>query len=52
MVNILVVDDKNTRRLLEAVLTAENYNVFTAVNGEDALEVMDGSTSTLSFLTS
>lgn len=42
MVNILVVDDdKNTRRLLEAVLTAENYNVFTAVNGEDALEVMD-----------
>jgi len=42
MINILVVDDdKNIRRLLKAVLTAENYNVFTAVNGEDALEVMD-----------
>lgn len=42
MIRILVVDDdKNTRRLLEAVLTAQNYTVFTAVNGEDALEVMD-----------
>lgn len=42
MVRILVVDDdKNTRRLLEAVLTAENYTVFTASNGEEALEVMD-----------
>ena len=42
MFRILVVDDdKNTRRLLEAVLTAEKYTVFTAVNGEDALDVMD-----------
>jgi len=42
MFRILVVDDdKNTRRLLEAVLTAENYTVFTAVNGEDALELME-----------
>lgn len=42
MINILVVDDdKNTRRLLEAVLKEENYNVFTAINGEDALDVMD-----------
>jgi len=41
MFRILVVDDdKNTRRLLEAVLKAENYTVFTAVNGEDALNVM------------
>ena len=42
MFRILVVDDdKNTRRLLEAVLTAEKYTVFAAVNGEDALDVMD-----------
>lgn len=41
MFNILVVDDdKNTRRLMRAVLEAENYNVFTAENGEDALDVM------------
>ena len=39
---ILVVDDdKNTRMLLKAVLQAENYTVFTAENGEDALAVMD-----------
>ena len=42
MFHILVVDDdKNTRRLIQAVLEAENYTVFTAVNGEDALAVMD-----------
>lgn len=42
MFRILVVDDdKNTRRLLKAVLESENYAVFTAVNGEDAFEVMD-----------
>lgn len=42
MFHILVVDDdKNTRRLLTAVLEAEKYNVFTAENGEDALSVMD-----------
>ena len=42
MFRILVVDDdKNTRRLLEAVLKAENYTVFTAVNGEDAVNVME-----------
>lgn len=42
MFHILVVDDdKNTRRLLQAVLEAENYTVSTAENGEDALEVMD-----------
>lgn len=42
MFHILVVDDdKNTRRLLTAVLEAEKYNVFTAENGEDALNVMD-----------
>lgn len=42
MFQILVVDDdKNTRLLLKAVLQAENYNIFTAENGEQALEVMD-----------
>ena len=42
MFQILVVDDdRNTRLLLRAVLQAENYTVFTAENGEDALQVMD-----------
>ena len=38
---MFVDDDKNTRMLLKAVLEAENYTVFTAENGEDALSVMD-----------
>ena len=42
MFHILVVDDdKNTRLFLKAVLEAENYNVSTACNGQDALELMD-----------
>ena len=42
MFHILVVDDdKNTRRLLRAVLEAENYTVTTAGDGEEALAVMD-----------
>lgn len=42
MFHILVADDdKNTRLLLKAVLEKENYTVFTARNGEEALEVMD-----------
>ena len=42
MFQILVVDDdKNTRALLKAVLETENYSVFTAENGEDALAVME-----------
>ncbi len=42
MFRIMVVDDdKNTRRLLQAVLENEGYQVFTAENGEDALAVMD-----------
>ena len=42
MFRILVVDDdKNIRRLFKAVLESENYTVFTAENGEDALKVMD-----------
>jgi len=39
---ILVADDdKNIRLLIKAVLEAENYTVFTAENGEDALALMD-----------
>ena len=39
MFNILVADDdKNTRKLMRAVLERENYTVITAENGEDALE--------------
>lgn len=42
MFHILVVDDdKNTRKYIQAVLEAENYTVTTAANGEDALIVMD-----------
>lgn len=42
MFHILVVDDdKNTRKYLKAVLEAENYNVTTACDGEEALQIMD-----------
>lgn len=42
MFHILVVDDQpHTRMLIEAILKAENYTVFLAENGEDALQVMD-----------
>lgn len=42
MISILVVeDDKHVRRLLEAVLKREGYDVFTAEDGHKALEVLD-----------
>jgi len=42
MFNILVAeDDKNVRRLMEAVLKRGGYNVYTAGDGEAALEMMD-----------
>lgn len=42
MFHILVVDDdRNIRRLFEAVLRSENYQVSTAADGEEALSVMD-----------
>ncbi len=42
MFHILVVDDdRHTRMLMEAILKAENYTVYTADNGASALEVMD-----------
>ena len=43
MFHILVVDDdKNTRKLIEAVLRRENFTVLTSENGKDALEKLDG----------
>lgn len=42
MFHILVIDDdRSTRRLMQEVLRAEGYSVYTAENGEDALRVMD-----------
>jgi DNA-binding response OmpR family regulator len=42
MFHILVADDdKHTRMLMQAILEEENYTVFTAENGEQALDVMD-----------
>ena len=42
MFHIVVIDDdRNTRKLMQAVLEAEGYSVYTAENGEDALAVMD-----------
>lgn len=42
MVHILVVDDdKNTRRLMRAVLEAEGYRVSDAEDGQRALDVME-----------
>ncbi|WP_042203185.1 response regulator transcription factor [Paenibacillus camerounensis] len=42
MISILVAeDDKHVRRLLEAVLKREGYNVFTAEDGQKALDVLE-----------
>ncbi len=42
MFHILVADDdKNTRRLFKEVLQNEGYQVTTAQNGEEALEILD-----------
>ena len=42
MFQILVVDDdKNTRRLLQAVLEQDGYRVFSAEDGEKALTILD-----------
>ena len=42
MFQILVVDDnKNTRQLMRAILEEENYKVFTAEDGQDALDLME-----------
>ena len=42
MFNLLVVDDeKNARLYMEAVLKKNNYNVFTACDGKEALDILD-----------
>ncbi len=42
MFRILVVeDDKNTRKLMEAVLTRYGYEALTACDGVEALEILD-----------
>ncbi|MGM9641772.1 MAG: response regulator transcription factor [Eubacteriales bacterium] len=42
MFHILVADDdKHIRMLISAILKNANYTVFTATNGEEALEVME-----------
>ena len=42
MFQILVVDDdKNTRLLFKAILESENFTVFTAYNGIEAMDIMD-----------
>lgn len=42
MFDILVVeDDKNTRKLLTAVIGGDGYNVIEAKNGEEALDMLD-----------
>ncbi len=42
MFQILVIDDnKNIRFLMQELLEAEGYKVFTATNGKEALDVLD-----------
>ena len=42
MFNIMVVeDDPNTRKLLQAILSQNGYDIIPAVNGEHALELLD-----------
>lgn len=42
MVNILVADDdKNTRLLMKAILEGAGYRVFTAVDGQEAMDMLD-----------
>jgi len=42
VINILVADDdKNTRLLMKAILEAEHYHVFTAADGQQALQMLD-----------
>ncbi|MFA5341629.1 MAG: response regulator, partial [Clostridia bacterium] len=42
MFNILIVeDDKNLRRLIGTVLKQNGFNVLSANDGEQALEILD-----------
>lgn len=51
MFHVLVADDdKNTRRLIQAVLEQNGYTVTTAVNGEDAMKKLEGNAIDLTVL--
>lgn len=42
MFHILIVeDDKNTRKLMNAIISNEGYKTFTTGNGKDALDILD-----------
>ncbi|MBC5629627.1 response regulator transcription factor [Clostridium sp. NSJ-6] len=42
MFHILIVeDDKNTRKLMNAIISNEGYKTFTTENGKDALDILD-----------
>lgn len=42
MFHILIVeDDKNTRKLMDAIISNDGYKTYTAENGREALEVFD-----------
>ena len=42
MINVLIIDDdKNIRKLIEAVLSREGFNVHLASDGLEALKIID-----------
>ncbi|MEG2786380.1 MAG: response regulator transcription factor [Romboutsia sp.] len=51
MVNVLVVDDdKNIRKLIAVVLKKENYNIYEASNGQEALNIIENNKIDLSII--
>ncbi|MGL5755822.1 MAG: response regulator transcription factor [Paraclostridium sp.] len=51
MVNVLVVDDdKNIRTLIAVVLKKENYNIYEASNGQEALNIIEDNKIDLSII--
>lgn len=51
MVNILVVDDdKNIRQLISVILKKENFNVYEASDGQEALDIIENKKIDLSII--